>query len=535
MSAKLFKYDDHALDSLTEGINLVYKPVAATYGPGGRNVVMMGANFGYPITTKDGATVAKGVDVADLPVMAGAQLIKTAALRTNEIAGDGTSTTTILTKHLVDQLREANFQRPHKVKKICSKIAKKCAAFIQEVTDYVDPQDRDTLIQIATISANDAELGEIVGDAWHKVGKEGHVSFEISNTEKTSIELIAGYSLDRGYETSVFVNNPTKKEFVGQDPLVIVTDREILADSEILPMLDSLNAYKRPIIIVAERVDHDALQTMTKNHQKGHIVCCAVRAPGHPGNRKELLEDLCHFLGCKMISRDTGMTLDKVAGVSDFIGQAKNVVISEDRTIFSGGGGDVSERISTLLAQTSDAENEQVSALKERVAALNGKTANIRIGALTFADKVERRYRFEDAIHSVRTALQRGVVGGGASIFPYLALELTKVVPEDDLELEVLNVFSNTFKLIYFVYLENMGLTKDKCQEVWEEVLSKQYPYSYSLDEEKIIDMVDVKVLDSALVATTAIDSAANIAGVVMLTTAVIYDDFDFMLRTLKQ
>src|SRR4029450_8672838 len=411
---KQLKFDEEARSSLLKGVTIMAEAVKATLGPKGRNVVI-DKKFGSPTITKDGVTVAKEIELKDSLENMGAQMVREVASKTSDVAGDGTTTATVLAQAIYREgvKTVAAGANPMALKRGIDKAVERATAAIKKLAK---PVAGEMIAQVGTISANgDAAIGELIAEAMTKVGKDGVITVEDAKTMETDLEFVEGMQFDRGYLSPYFVTNAEKMEAVLEDPVVLLSEKKIASMRDLLPILEQVAKLGKPILIIAEDVEGEALATLVVNKLRGTINVAAVKAPGFGDRRKELLQDIAILTGGKVISEDLGIKLENVT-VED-LGRAKRVTIDKDNTTIIDGGGDTIDlqgRVKILKAQiedtTSDYDREK---LQERLAKLVGGVAIIRVGAATETELKEKKARVEDAMHATRAAVEEGIVPGG--------------------------------------------------------------------------------------------------------------------------
>jgi chaperonin GroEL len=419
MSAKEIKYSESARNLMLEGVNALANAVKVTLGPKGRNVVIQ-KSFGAPSITKDGVSVAKEIELDNAFMNMGAQLVKEVAQKTNEDAGDGTTTATVLAQAIFREGAKlvAAGHNPMDLKKGIELATDKIVGKLKEMSKQIKTESE--IAQVASISANnDMEIGKIIAEAMSKVGKEGVITIEESKTAETKLEVVEGMQFDRGYISPYFVNNSEKMQCNFDNPLILITDKKISSMKELLPILEKTVQTGKPLLIIAEDIEGEALTTLVVNKLRGTLNVAAVKAPGFGDRRKEMLKDIAILTGGQLISEELGMSLD-TTNFND-LGTAKKITLDKDNTTIVDGNGnkkDVDARVAAIKAQieetTSDYDKEK---LQERLAKLAGGVAVIQVGAPTEAEMKEKKDRVEDALNATRAAVEEGIiVGGGAAL-----------------------------------------------------------------------------------------------------------------------
>lgn len=526
--AKQIIFSEEARRSLKTGIDIVVKSVATTLGPKGRNVAL-DRKFGSPTITHDGVTVAKEIELEDPFENMGAQLLKEAATKTNDIAGDGTTTSTVLAHSIVtDGLRNlAAGANPMLLKRGIEMAAKAVSEAIGD--QAIDITTKDEIANVATISAQDREIGELIAEVMDKVGKDGVITVEESRGLQFETEYVEGMQFDRGYISPYFVTDPENMEAVIEEPNVLVYDKKISAASDIVPLLEKLvQVGKRELLIIAEDVDGEALATLVLNKLRGMLNVLAIKAPGFGDRRKAMLQDIAVLTGATVISEETGRKLETVT-IED-LGQAEKIASTKDDTTIVGGKGDTKEikgRIEQIRVEiensTSDYDREK---LQERLAKLSGGVAIIRVGAATETELKEKKHRVEDALSATRAAVEEGIVPGGgvALINAISALEGIKV---DDPDAQIgVKIVGNSLEVPMRMIAENAGKDGSVVVESvrQEQVKEKNKRMGYDVLKEEYADLVKGGVIDPAKVTRGALENAASIAAMILTTEALITD-----------
>ncbi len=525
--AKLIAYDEEARRSLKHGIDQLADAVKTTLGPKGRNVAL-DKKFGAPTVTHDGVTVARDIELDDPFENMGAQLLKEAATKTEDVAGDGTTTATVLAQAIVnDGLKNvAAGANPMQMKIGIEKAAAAVAEAVKKVATPV--RGHDEVAQVATVSAADEEIGNLIAEVMDKVGKDGVITVEESKTLAFETEYVEGMQFDRGYISGYFVTDTTRMEAALDDPYILITDKKISAIADIVPVLEKvLQLGKRELVIVAEDVDGEALATLVVNKLKGVLNVLAVKAPGFGDRRKEMLRDIAVLTGGQVISEELGKKLD-TAQVSD-LGRARRVVATKDETTVVEGRGaqkDIDARVKQIKAQieetTSDYDKEK---LQERLAKLSGGVAIIKVGAGTEVELKEKKHRVEDALSATRAAVEEGIVPGGGVVLINAASVIDGLGLEGDAKIgaEVVRIaLEEPLKII----ARNAGLNGSV---VLETVRRKQAEagnlnLGYDVISGQYADMLTLGIVDPAKVTRSAVENAASIAAMVLTTEAMVTD-----------
>jgi len=516
MGAKILQYDEVARKSILDGVNALADAVKVTLGPKGRNVIIE-KSFGSPVVTKDGVTVAKEVELEDKFENMGAQMVREVASRTSDVAGDGTTTATILAQAIYREGAKtvAAGSNPMDIKR---GIDKAVEAVIEELKKISKPtKDQKEIAQVGTISANnDDSIGNIIAEAMGKVGKEGVITVEEAKGLQTELEVVEGMQFDRGYVSPYFVTNPDKMEVNFDDAYILVYDKKVSGMKDLLPVLESAARSGKPLLIIAEEIEGEALATLVVNKIRGTLQVAAVKAPGFGDRRKAMLEDIAILTGGKVISEEMGMKLEN-ATLQD-LGRARKISIDKDNTTIIDGAGsraDLEGRVKQIRAQidetTSDYDREK---LQERLAKLVGGVALIRVGAATETEMKEKKARVEDALNATRAAVEEGIVPGGGVAYIRCLPALEKLVLEGDQQVGV-NIVKKSLEEPLRMIAANAG-----CEGsiVVEKVKEKKGPFGFNAATEEYEDLVKAGVIDPTKVTRSALQNASSVAGL-MLTT----------------
>ena len=516
MAAKDVIFGDVARAKMVEGVNILANAVKVTLGPKGRNVVLE-RSFGAPTVTKDGVSVAKEIELKDKLMNMGAQMVKEVASKTSDNAGDGTTTATVLAQAIVREGMKfvAAGMNPMDLKR---GIDKAVTATVEELKKIAKPTTTSKEIaQVGTISANsDSSVGERIAEAMEKVGKEGVITVEDGKSLNDELDIVEGMQFDRGYLSPYFINNPDKQVAVHENPFVLLCDKKIANIRDLLPVLEQVAKAGRPLVIVAEDIEGEALATLVVNNIRGILKTVAVKAPGFGDRRKAMLEDIAILTGGQVIAEEVGLTLEKVTLAE--LGQAKRIEVGKENTIIIDGAGrgeSIEARVKQIRIQieeaTSDYDREK---LQERVAKLAGGVAVIRVGAATEVEMKEKKARVEDALHATRAAVEEGIVPGGgvALLRARAALNVKGDNPDQEAGIKiVLRAMEEPLRMI----VQNAG---EEPSVVVSAVLNGTGNYGYNAANGTYGDMVEMGVLDPAKVTRSALQNAASIAGL-MLTT----------------
>jgi chaperonin GroEL len=517
--AKQIISGDEARQSLLKGVNILSNVVKATLGPRGKNVVL-DKKFGSPTSTKDGVTVAKEVELKDPWENMGAQLVKEVASKTSDVAGDGTTTATVLAQAIYGEgLRYVTAgSNPTIIKKGIDKA-------VEDVVKELKKMSRDVsgemIAQVGAISANnDESIGKIIAEAMDKVGKDGVITVEEAKGLETTMEIVEGMQFDRGYLSPYFVTDPERMECVLENTLILLHEKKISNLRELLPLLENVARSGRPLLVVAEEVEGEALATLVVNKLKGTFACCAVKAPGFGDRRKAMLEDIAVLTGGKVITEDIGVKLENVG--LDWLGEAKKVVIDKDNTTIVEGQGkntDVQARIKQIRTQieetTSDYDREK---LQERLAKMVGGVALIKVGAATETELKEKKARVEDAMHATKAAVEEGIVPGGGVALLRAQKALDKLGLEGDLQIGV-NIVKKAVEEPLRQIAANAGY---EGSVVVEKVKEAKQDTGFNALSEKYEDMVKAGILDPTKVVRIALQNASSIAGLLLTTEGLI-------------
>ena len=522
--AKIIKFDTEARELLKSGVDQLANAVKVTLGPKGRNVVIE-KKFGAPQITKDGVTVAKEVELEDKFENTGAQLVKSVASKTGDDAGDGTTTATILTQAIVNEglKNVAAGANPMDLKRGIDKAVAKVVYYIKNNAEVVG-DNYDKIEQVATVSANnDPEIGKLLADAMRKVTKDGVITIEESKTRDTHIDVVEGMQFDRGYLSGYFVTDADKMECVMENPYILIYDKKISNIKDFLPILQSAAESGRPLLVIAEDVDSEALTTLVVNRLRAGLKICAVKAPGFGDRRKAMLEDIAVLTGGTVISEDKGLTLDKAT--LEMLGTAKKVTVSKDNTTIVDGGG-AKESIQSRVAQIKNEIANTTSSydkdkLKERLAKLAGGVAVLYVGANSEVEMKEKKDRVDDALCATRAATEEGVVVGGGTTYIRAQKELEGLKGENADEQTGINIVRRAIEEPLRQIVTNAG---GEGAVVVDKVRAGEGDFGYNARAEKYEDLRAAGVIDPAKVERVALENAASIAGMFLTTECLIVD-----------
>ena len=523
MAAKQVLFGDDARTKMVRGINVLANAVKVTLGPKGRNVVLE-RSFGGPTVTKDGVSVAKEIELKDKFENMGAAMVREVASKTSDNAGDGTTTATVLAQAIVDEGMKfvAAGMNPMDLKR---GIDKAVAAAITELKKLSKPTTTNKEIaQVGAISANsDEEIGQIISEAMDKVGKEGVITVEDGKSLKNELEVVEGMQFDRGYLSPYFINQPEKQSAVLDNPFILLHDKKISNIRELLPVLEQVAKAARPLLIIAEDIDGEALATLVVNSIRGILKVVAVKAPGFGDRRTAMLEDIAVLTGGTVISSTVGLTLDKATLAQ--LGSAKKVEVSKENTTIIDGAGDASaieNRVKNIRTQievaTSDYDREK---LQERVAKLAGGVALIKVGAATEVEMKEKKARVEDALHATRAAVEEGIVPGGGVALIRAKLAIKDLKGDNDEQNAGIRIVLRAMEEPLRQIVANAG---DEPSVVVNTVAQGEGNFGYNAQSAKYGDMVEMGVLDPTKVTRTALQNAASVASLILTTDCMVAD-----------
>lgn len=521
--AKQMKYGEEARRALEIGVNQLADTVKITLGPKGRNVVL-DKKFGSPSVTNDGVTIAKEIELEDKFENMGAQLVKEVATKTNDVAGDGTTTATLLAQAIVREgLKNVAAGANPMILKIG--IEKAVNAVVEEIKKLsVKVKGKDDIARVASISANDEIIGNLIADAMEKVTNEGVITVEESKTMATNLEVVEGMQFDRGYISPYMVTDTEKMEAILDDPYILITDKKISNIQDILPMLEQIVQQGKKLVIIAEDVEGEALATLVVNKLRGTFTCVAVKAPGFGDRRKAMLQDIAILTGGEVISEDLGLELKDVKLKQ--LGRARQVKVQKEDTIIVDGAGnqeDIKKRVASIKAQIEETTSEfDKEKLQERLAKLSGGVAVIQVGAATETEMKEKKLRIEDALAATKAAVEEGIVAGGGTAY-------INAIPAVDKLLANTQGDERTGVSIIMRALEepmrqiaaNAGL---EGSVIVEKVKSSQLNVGYDVLSESYVNMIDKGIVDPAKVTRSALQNAASIAAMVLMTESLVTD-----------
>ncbi|MGC9364206.1 MAG: chaperonin GroEL [Fidelibacterota bacterium] len=519
--AKQIEYDVKARSALKEGVDKLANAVKVTLGPKGRNVVIE-KKFGSPTITKDGVTVAKEIELEDKMENIGAQMVKEVASKTSDIAGDGTTTATVLAQEIISEgLKNVTAGAdPMEIKRGIDLASKEVVEGLREISKEVTGS-KEKIAQVGAISANnDPFIGQLISDAMEKVGKDGVITVEESKSTETGLKVVEGMQFDRGYLSAYFVTNADAMEAVLEDPYILIHDKKISAMKDLLPILEKVSQMGKPLLIIAEDVEGEALATLVVNKLRGTLRVAAVKAPGFGDRRKAMLEDIAVLTGGTVISEEQGFKLEN-ATVS-YLGQAKRITIDKDNTTIVEGAGkseDIKARIKQIKAQiessTSDYDKEK---LQERLAKLSGGVAVLEVGAATEVEMKEKKARVEDALHATRAAVEEGIVPGGGVALLRVLNKLDKIKAAGDQAVGV-KIVKKAIEEPIRQIAKNAG---HEPSIVVQKVKEGKDDFGFDAYKEEYVNLYEAGIIDPTKVVRIAIENAASIAGLMLTTEALV-------------
>ncbi len=517
--AKLIKFDEEARKKLEKGVNTLADAVKITLGPKGRNVILE-KSYGSPLITNDGVSIAREIELEDPFENLGAKLIKEVATKANDVAGDGTTTATILAQNIVKEgLKVVSAgANPIFIKKGIDKAAKEVVKNLKIKAKKV--QSNEEIEQVASISAGDEEIGKLIAEAMEKVGETGVITVEEAKSLETTLEVVEGMQFDKGYISPHMVTDPVRMEAELENPYVLITDKKISSMKDILPLLEKIVQESKPLLIIADDLEGEALTTLVINNLRGTLNVVAVKAPAFGDRRKAILEDIAVLTGGKVVSEEMGMKLEE-AGL-EVLGTAKKIKITKDSTTIVDGGGEaqaISERIERIKAQISESTSSyDAEKLQERAAKLSGGVAVIKVGAATETEMKDKKLRIEDALNATKAAVEEGIVPGGGVAFVEIlkSMEDFKLQGEEGMGVEIVKkALMSPLKQIAVNAGLDGGVVAEKV---------KTLPDGFGLDaaKEEYVDMMANGIIDPAKVTRSAIQNAASIASLILTTEVVV-------------
>jgi chaperonin GroEL len=524
--SKKITFSKDARNKLADGVDKLADAVTATLGPSGRNVIIE-QDMGMPVSTKDGVTVAKSIELKNKVENLGAQIVKQASIKTAEQAGDGTTTSTLLAQAiLTDGL---NFMKKGQnavdIKRGIDKAVKDVVTYLEDKSKEIT--DEEQLKQIATISANnDTEIGELISTAMDKVGQDGVVTIEESKTGETYLETVEGVQFDRGYKSPYFVTDNSTMTAVLQSPYVLITDKRLNSVKELLPVLESVSQQSKSLLIIADDIDGEALSTMVVNKMRGILNCAVVKAPSFGDRKKDMLEDIAILTGGTVVSTEKGMRLDKFQG--EWLGKANKVTITKETTTIIDAKGDEEsitnrvEDIKTLIDETNSPYEKEK--LQERLATFIGGVAIVHVGGMTEVEMKEKKDRVEDALHATKAALEEGILpGGGIALLNASMLLVDQIGNLEGDEQTGYDIIISALERPFYKILLNAGYTNDDIGDIELKIKEDgDFWYGYNPREQDYFNMFKEGIIDPTKVTRLALENAASVAGTLLITEAVV-------------
>ena len=520
--AKQLIFSEEARRAILKGVEQLARAVKITLGPKGRNVVL-DKKFGSPTITKDGVTVAKEIELKDPYENMGAEMVKEVASKTSDIAGDGTTTATILAESIYREgLKNVTAgENPMALKRGIDKAVEAVVEELKKLSKSV--KDKKEISQVATIAANnDATIGELIAEAMEKVGKDGVITVEEAKSMQTSLDVVEGMQFDQGYLSPYFVTNADKMEAVLEDPYILIHEKKITVMKDLIPLLEKIARTGKPLLILSEDVEGEALATLVVNKLRGTFACAAVKAPGYGDRRKAMLEDIATLTAGRAISEDLGIKLENIQ--LDDLGRAKRVTITKEETTLIEGAGktnDINARISQIKTQIEQSDSDyDKEKLQERLAKLAGGVAVINVGAATETEMKEKKARVEDALHATRAAVEEGIVPGGGVALLRCVSKLSDLKLEGG-EAVGANIIKRALEEPLRQIATNAGL---EGSVVVQKVKGEKSAVGYDAEKERYVDMIQAGIIDPTKVTRTALQNASSIAGLLLTTEALISD-----------
>jgi chaperonin GroEL len=523
MAAKDILFNADARAALKRGVDKLAEAVKVTLGPKGRNVII-DKKFGPPVVTKDGVTVAKEIELEDPVENMGAQLIREVASKTSDVAGDGTTTATVLAQAIFREgLKNVVAGRnPMDLKRGIDMAVQKVVEGLKEISREV--KDKKQIAYVGAISANnDMSIGQLIADAMDKVGRDGVITVEEAKGTETTMEIVEGMQFDRGYLSPYFVTNPDTMECVLENPYILIHDKKISSLKDFLPILEKVAQSGRSLLVIAEDVEGEALATLVVNKLRGTLRCCAVKAPGFGERRKAMLEDIAILTGGTVISEEKGFKLENAQ--LSYLGQAKKVVVDKDNTTIVEGAGskeDIKRRINEIKVQiektTSDYDREK---LQERLAKLSGGVAVLKIGAATEVEMKEKKARVEDALHATKAAVEEGIVPGGGVAYLRVMHKLDELKPENEDQAVGIDIVRKALEEPIRQIVANAGLEPSI---IVQKVKEGKDDFGFNAQTEQFENLLESGVIDPTKVVRVALENAASVASLLLTTEAVVFE-----------
>jgi len=518
--AKQLIYREEARQALERGINTLARAVKASFGPKGRNVVLE-KKWGSPTITNDGVTIAKEIDLKDAYENAGAQLLKEVAEKTSDIAGDGTTTAVVLAQAIFKQGMKniTAGANPMALKRGVEKAVDTVASELKKIAQKVEKKDE--MVQVASISAhNDKKVGELIADAMEKVGKEGVITVEEGEKLETQLDVVEGMQFDRGYLSPYFINDPENMEVLLEDPYILIHEAKISSVQDLVPVLEKIGSARKPLLIIAEDIEGEALAVLVVNKLKGVIQCCAVKAPGYGDKRKDMMEDIAVLTGGEFVSGDLGVKLESI-GLQQ-LGRAKNVRIDKDNTTIIEGKGnskDIKARIERIKKEIKDTKSDyDREKLEERLAKLAGGVAVIRVGAATEIEMKSKKALIEDALHATRAAVEEGIVPGGGVALLRCVPALEKMALKGD-EAIGLDIVKRALEEPIRQISANAGFDGSV---IVDKVKNSKVNEGFDAEKGEFVDMLKAGIIDPVKVTHSALRNAASISSLILTTETLI-------------
>lgn len=518
--AKMISFEEEARRAIQRGVDQLANAVKVTLGPKGRNVVLE-KKFGSPTITKDGVTVAKEIELEDPYENMGAQMVKEVASKTSDNAGDGTTTATILSQAIFREgLKNVTAgANPMALKRGIDKAVEACAQELSKLAKII--KDKKEIAQVATIAANsDATIGNLIAEAMEKVGKDGVITVEEAKSTNTTLDVVEGMQFDQGYLSPYFVTDTERMEAVLEDPYILINEKKISSMKDLLPLLESIAKGGKPLLIIAEEVEGEALATLVVNKIRGTLHVAGVKAPGYGDRRKAMLEDIAILTGGKAITEDLGIKLENVT-IKD-LGRAKRITIDKENTTIVQGAGktsDINGRISQIKRQIEETDSEyDREKLQERLAKLAGGVAVINVGAATETEMKEKKARVEDALHATRAAVEEGIVpGGGVALLRCISsLDNVKAKGDEKIGLQII-------RRALEEPLRQLALNSGaEGSVIVQKVLSEKGSFGYNAESGEYVDMIDAGIIDPKKVTRSALENAASVSGLLLTTEALV-------------
>ncbi|AUJ25144.1 MULTISPECIES: chaperonin GroEL [Virgibacillus] len=519
--AKEIKFSEEARRAMLRGVDTLADAVKVTLGPKGRNVVL-DKKFGSPLITNDGVTIAKEIELEDQFENMGAQLVSEVASKTNDVAGDGTTTATVLAQSMIREglKNVASGANPVGVRRGIEKAVEVAVNELKTISKPIE--SKESIAQVAAVSSDDAEVGNLISEAMERVGNDGVITIEESKGFNTELEVVEGMQFDRGYASPYMVTDQDKMEAVLEDPYILITDKKIGNIQEVLPVLEQVVQQGKPLLMIAEDVEGEALATLVVNKLRGTFNAVAVKAPGFGDRRKAMLEDIATLTGAEVITEDLG--LDLKSATMDQLGRAAKVVVTKENTTIVEGSGNpeaISARVAQIRAQAEETTSEfDKEKLQERLAKLAGGVAVVKVGAATETELKERKLRIEDALNSTRAAVQEGIVAGGGTAFMNIYNKVTELNLEGD-EATGANIVRRAMEEPVRQIAHNAGL---EGSIIVERLKGEKVGVGYNAATGEWVDMVEAGIVDPTKVTRSALQNAASVAAMFLTTEAVVAD-----------